>query len=129
MLLMRVALKRDEDIRDTSQLMDVWLGGTERIVALTLFVLSQANLPWFIGAWVAAKYALNWNRWPMQEKDASTARAATAIVKQRSAKEELADAAQGGLLALIGNVLSFGIAIAAGFFFVYVTGGSTPFRE
>ena len=66
---------------------DFWLGTVERYVALALFVWQPASLPWFIGAWVGLKFAANWKR------------------------ETRADAAQGSLIFLVGNVLSFSFAI------------------
>jgi len=67
--------------------LDFWLGTIERLVAMALFVLSQEHLPWFIGAWVGLKFAANWKR------------------------EKGKDAAEGSMIFLIGNVLSFGFAI------------------
>jgi hypothetical protein len=52
-----------------------------------LFALKLEQLPWFIGAWVGLKFAANWKR--------QTGR----------------DAAEGSMIFLIGNVLSFGFAI------------------
>jgi hypothetical protein len=66
-------------------------GAVERAVALTLVLLAPAYLPSFIGGWVLLKFAIGWQR-------------------QRNGDE----VARGSFLALIGNVLSFAIAIWVG---------------
>jgi hypothetical protein len=72
--------------------LEFWLGSVERLVATTMFVWSVSYLPAFIGAWVALKLAANWQR----------------II---SASDEVR---KGTLMALIGNVFSFAIAIGVG---------------
>jgi len=67
------------------------IGMTERAVALTLFLLAPQYLAAFIGGWVLLKFAIGWRRTPLNYK-----------------------VAVGSQLALIGNVLSFTIAIAGG---------------
>lgn len=67
-----------------------FIGVTERAVALTLVLMAPPYLPVFIGGWVVLKFALGWQR----EKDKN--------------------AAAGSMLALIGNVLSFAVAVAVG---------------
>jgi hypothetical protein len=42
--------------------MDFWLGSTERLTTTALVIWSPKNLPAFIGAWVALKFASNWKR-------------------------------------------------------------------
>ena len=73
--------------------LDSWLGSTERIVATTMFVPGVSYLPAFIGAWVVLKLAANWQR----------------------IKSESDGVRKGTLIALIGNVFSFALAIAVGF--------------
>ena len=67
-----------------------WVGASERIVATTLFIWAPKHLPIFIGGWVAAKIAAGWGR------------------------ERREDASQGHFIALVGNAVSFAVAIAAG---------------
>jgi hypothetical protein len=67
------------------------LGATERAVALTLVLLAPPYLASFIGGWVLLKFAIGWQR----EKHSD-------------------EVARGSFVALIGNVLSFAIAIAIG---------------
>jgi hypothetical protein len=67
------------------------IGATERYVALTLVLLAPLYLPAFIGGWVLLKFALGWQR-----------------VKENG--EAMTDS----MLAIIGNVLSFAIAIGVG---------------
>lgn len=71
--------------------LDFWVGSTERSVAMLLMLWAPTHLPTFIGAWVAAKLAANWAR----------------------LKSEDIEVRQGHLIALIGSVISFGLAIAA----------------
>ncbi|MGC2075284.1 MAG: hypothetical protein WA728_04465 [Xanthobacteraceae bacterium] len=70
-----------------------FIGGTERAVALTLYLLAPRYLAAFIGGWILLKFALGWQRTPPGPNIAS-----------------------GSLLAMIGNVLSFAIAIAGGYY-------------
>jgi hypothetical protein len=85
------------------------LGGIERIIALILFLYRPDQLPWFIGAWVGLKFAANWKRYP-----APMATSASRLRPDpRSAEKRVQDAAEGSLLFLIGNAISFGIAIGA----------------
>lgn len=68
-----------------------WIGTTERLVTMVLFARDPNHLAWFIGAWVALKFALNYRRREMKtESDFTEA-----------------------MLALVGNVLSFGFALFA----------------
>ncbi|MEP7031389.1 MAG: hypothetical protein ABI830_10690 [Pseudolabrys sp.] len=71
--------------------LDFWIGGTERAIATTLYLLAQQHLPVFIGGWVALKFAANWKRQRYSQKVST-----------------------GTLISLIGNALSFSIAIASG---------------
>jgi hypothetical protein len=68
--------------------LDLWVGGTERFIATTLLVFTPQYLPAFIGAWVAAKFAANWNRQPDSQKQS--------------------------MVALLGSAFSFAVAIGAG---------------
>jgi len=68
-----------------------WIGTTERLVTMVLFVWNREHVIWFIGAWVAMKFALNYKRREMKSD---------ADYKQ-------------AMLALVGNVLSFSFAIVA----------------
>jgi hypothetical protein len=69
----------------------LWVGVTERAIATTLFIWSPKQLPLFLGGWVAAKLAAGWARRRGQEAE------------------------NGHFIALVGNAVSFAIAIAAGF--------------
>lgn len=73
--------------------LELWLGSTERIIAATMFVSGVSVLPAFIGAWITFKLAANWQR-------------------LKSTTDEVR---KGTLIALIGNVFSFALAIAVGF--------------
>ena len=66
-------------------------GATERAVALTLVLMAPSYLPAFIGGWVLLKFAIGWQR----EKNGD-------------------EVSEQSFLALIGNVMSFAIAIAIG---------------
>jgi hypothetical protein len=66
-------------------------GAVERAVALTLVLWAPPYLPSFIGGWVLLKFAIGW---------------------QREKHDD--EVAKGSFLALIGNVLSFAIAIGVG---------------
>ena len=87
MVLMRYSLKQPQKF---TWLKDLYIGGTERLIATTLTIAAPGLLPGFIGAWMAFKIAAHW---------------------QREAGE---DASTGHLLALVGSAISFSIAIAAG---------------
>jgi hypothetical protein len=70
-----------------------WIGTTERLVAMVLFARDPEHVAWFIGAWVGLKFALNYKRRSMKtETDYKEA-----------------------MLALVGNVLSFGFAFVAAY--------------
>lgn len=75
--------------RDQSPIV-LWLGGTERIVTTTLVIFAPSYVPAFIGGWIALKFALGWKRYAGP------------------------DAKPSGIIAMIGNVISFAVAIAAG---------------
>jgi hypothetical protein len=87
----RATLKRRPEFSDLWELSVFFIGVTERAVALTLVLWAPPYLPTFIGGWVALKFALGWQR------ERKTSEALTA-----------------SMLALIGNVLSFAIAIGVG---------------
>jgi len=70
--------------------LDVWVGFTERAIATTLFIWAPRQLPLFIGGWGVAKLAAGWGR----HQDPNYAPA--------------------HVIALVGNALSFTVAIAAG---------------
>ncbi len=70
--------------------LDVWVGFTERAIATTLCIWAPKQLPLFIGGWVIAKLAAGWGR----QSDPNYAPA--------------------HVIALVGNALSFAVAIAAG---------------
>jgi hypothetical protein len=72
-----------------------FLGGIERVVALTLVLWAPPYLPSFIGGWVLLKFAIGWQR-------------------EEYGGEDKRDVEKGRFLALIGNVLSFAIAIGVG---------------
>jgi hypothetical protein len=72
-------------------------GAVERLVALTLVLWAPPYLPSFIGGWVLLKFAIGWQREGYGGKDED-------------------EVAKGRFLALIGNVLSFAIAIGVGVF-------------
>jgi hypothetical protein len=50
------------DAPDSFNLLDLWLGTTERAIAMALAVWAPDNLAAFIGAWTVAKLAANWGR-------------------------------------------------------------------
>ena len=78
--------------RKFSKWLDFWLGTTERAVATTLVIWAPSLIAGFVGGWVTLKFAANWQRQPDD------------------------DARQRGLLFLIGNVISFSVAVGAGIF-------------
>jgi hypothetical protein len=104
------------------RLIDFVLGAIERFIALALFVFYPDQLPWFIGAWVALKFAANWKRYPAPVP-ASTSKLRA---NPRSAEKRLEEAAEGSLLFLIGNALSFGTAIGGGILLQLWFGISMP---
>jgi hypothetical protein len=81
------------DTRPIIEWMGFWIGFTERAVALTLVILAPRYLVTFVGGWILLKFAIGWQRTPLTPK-----------------------LARGVQLALIANVLSFGIAIAVGLY-------------
>jgi hypothetical protein len=81
------------DIRPIIEWAGFWIGLTERAVALTLVIWAPRYLARFIGGWILLKFAIGWQRTPLNPK-----------------------VALGSLLALIGNVLSFAAAIAGGLY-------------
>jgi hypothetical protein len=91
MWAMRSLTALPRDLRYSFMLLDLWLGATERSVAIALTLWAPAQLPLFIGAWVAAKLAANWQK----------------------IKENTPTVRNGHMLALVGNAISFGIAIGA----------------
>lgn len=101
--------------RPFSEWIDFWLGGTERAVATTLVIVAPKYLSSFIGAWVALKLAANWNRQPIKknEKDSEKEQGQNAHAR-RVDKHDPENFARRALLALIGSVLSFSIAIGCG---------------
>jgi len=84
-------LRRISGQPDKPAPLDFWLGTTERLVATTLVIYAPRYVPAFIGAWVAFKIAANWQRMP-----------SSGVTRQ------------GTLIALMGNVFSFAIAVIAG---------------
>ena len=86
----RVGLKGDAPFHEWS---GVFLGLTERAVALTLVISAPRYLAAFIGGWVLLKFAISWQRTPLTDR-----------------------VARGSQLALIGNVVSFAVAIAGGLY-------------
>jgi hypothetical protein len=91
MYFMRWLVSLDTD--PSHDWMSFLIGFTERAVALTLIVWAPRYLVTFIGGWVLLKFAIGWQRTPLN-----------------------AMVARGSLLALIGNVLSFAVAIAGGLY-------------
>lgn len=77
--------------REFFRWIDIWVGGTERIVATTLVLLAPGYLAVFIGGWIALKFAANWKR-----------------------RENEPGANEASLIFLVGNVWSFAVAIAVG---------------
>jgi hypothetical protein len=72
--------------------LDIWIGCTERFIAITMMIVAPSYVLTFIGAWVAAKIAANW----------------------QSISNRSPDIRRGHQIALLGNVYSFAIAIIAG---------------
>ena len=70
--------------------LDFWVGATERATATTLVLVAPGYVAAFAGGWIALKLAVKWQRSPEPE------------------------ALDGGLMAMVGGVWSFAIAIAAG---------------
>jgi hypothetical protein len=91
MLLMRWLVGLD--IRPIIEWSGFLIGLTERAVALTLVIWAPRYLATFIGGWVLLKFAIGWQRTPLNPR-----------------------VALGSLLALIANVLSFALAIAGGLY-------------
>jgi hypothetical protein len=61
----RVCLeKRDKFLNKVREGSVLFIGVTERAVALTLIVWTPSYLPAFVGGWVALKFALGWQRAP-----------------------------------------------------------------
>lgn len=83
----------DLDTRPIIEWMGFCIGFFERAVALTLVIWAPRYLVTFIGGWVLLKFAIGWQRTPLTPK-----------------------LARGVQLALIGNVISFAIAIAGGLY-------------
>lgn len=73
--------------REFFRWLDLWVGGTERAVATTFAIWAPHLLPAFAGGWIALKLALNWQR----RSDPDVYRIS--------------------LVALVGSVISFAIAI------------------
>jgi hypothetical protein len=67
----------------------LWVGGTERAVAMTLAFLVPHQVPIFIGGWIALKFAATW--------------------KRESPHQD--DVVSNSLLSLVGSVWSFGFAM------------------
>jgi len=86
------ALRKSAGQPDKSKALDLWIGCTERAVATTMVIIAPAYVGGFILAWVGAKLAANWQR-------ISPSRPFTR---------------QGTLIALLGSVYSFSIAIGVG---------------
>jgi hypothetical protein len=77
--------------RKSGKLIDFYVGGSERFVATTLVLFAASYLPAFIGGWVALKFAAHW---------------------QRAGGSHVP-----GLVALVGSIISFSVAIGAGLIF------------
>ena len=88
LFLIRKTIK-SRDAKYSFEPLDLWLGTTERAIAMSLMICSPGTLPTFIGGWTAAKIAANWARIQPVDDYART----------------------GQLVALIGSALSFGLAI------------------
>ncbi len=99
--LMRASIKKDyppADQRDSEKsswrIVDLWLGGIERFIAMTLVIHAPPLLAPFIGWWTALKFASNWG-WPNRKKNA----------------------AGSNFVFLVGTAISFGLAIWVGLCF------------
>lgn len=77
---------------------DMTIGCLERTISTTLVIWTPPLLPPFIGGWIALKFAANWGR-SKEEHQTGGVRG---------------DTVNGSLVFLIGNALSFSIAIGAG---------------
>jgi len=84
---------------------DFMVGGTERLLATTFYLFAPKVLPGFIGAWIAFKLAANWHRRNPANFDR------TKLTRDISSEQAITYAS---FVALIGNVISFAIAIGAG---------------
>jgi hypothetical protein len=78
--------------------LDLWLGGAERAIATTLVFYAPKYLVVFIGAWVALKLALGWQR------RAGSTRVPEEVITR-------------SLLSLAGSATSFAIAAVVGVLF------------
>src|SRR5262252_3414173 len=85
-----VGVQEDTSFHDW---MGFFLGVTERGVALTLAIWAPRYLVTFIGGWVLLKFAIGWQRTQLNNR-----------------------VARGSQTALVGNVVSFAIAIAGGLY-------------
>jgi hypothetical protein len=81
------------DTRPVTEWMAFAIGFTERAVALTLVIWAPRYLATFIGGWILLKFAIGWRRTPINHR-----------------------VARGSQVALIGNIVSFAIAIAGGMY-------------
>ena len=85
-------IKKRVGQKPKSKALDGFIGCTERFVVTTLVIWTPIYVAPFIGGWVALKMAANW----------------------QSIKDRTESVRQGSLIALLGNVYSFAIAIGAG---------------
>jgi hypothetical protein len=88
----KTVLEKQLKARDSFRAIDFWVGTAERFVATSLVVACSPYLPAFIGGWVTLKFAANWKR----------------------VDNKKAEVSEGTLMALIGSVISFAIAIYVG---------------
>lgn len=75
--------------KDCFRRLDLWIGGTERLVTLVFTVFAPKLLIGFIGGWTVIKFASSWHK---------------------------NDQSMVGLF-LIGNTVSFGLAVSVGGYF------------
>jgi uncharacterized membrane protein len=90
-LIAMYLIRKTTGQKQSAKWIDFWLGGTERAVVTTLVIVAPPYVAAFIGAWMALKVAANWQR----RENTDEVRTAT-------------------LIALIGSVFSFAIAIGCG---------------
>ena len=96
--LMRLSIRHEYRVADTTKpaksswrIVDLWLGGIERTIAVTLIIYAPPLLAPFIGGWTALKFASNWGRTDRKSNDAGSS-----------------------FVFLVGSALSFGLAIWVG---------------
>src|SRR5690348_2917318 len=106
----RLGLKTTNPLTDWDVL---FLGNTERWVAVALVVWAPTYLPGFIGGWVLLKFALGWQA-KMSDKPQPWTESRNKL-RPLTKEEDREKLRQESMLAMIGSVLSFTVAIGIGY--------------